>query len=123
MNRAEKAVNTAFERASDRYGALSSRLAAQSPENKLKLMSEKVENAGKRLDSAFERYTEKRSAELSEKIARLDSLSPLKVMSRGYSLVYSGDELVRSSDSINEGDTVSLRFDNGGAEAKIVKKW
>lgn len=123
MNRAEKAVNTAFERASDRYGVLSSRLAAQSPENKLKLMSEKVENAGKRLDSAFERYTEKRSAELSEKIARLDSLSPLKVMSRGYSLVYSGDELVRSSDSINEGDTVSLRFDNGGAEAKIVKKW
>lgn len=121
--RAEKAVNAVYGRAADRFAAASSRLTAQSPENRLRLMSEKLASTDKRLTLAFERYTDKLSASLGEKAARLDSLSPLKVMSRGYSLVYSGEALVRSSADVSEGDTVALRFDSGGAEAQIIKKW
>lgn len=121
--RAEKAVNAVYGRAADRFAAASSRLTAQSPENRLRLMSERLAGTDKRLTLAFERYTDKLSASLGEKAARLDSLSPLKVMSRGYSLVYSGDALVRSSADVSEGDTVALRFDSGGAEAQIIKKW
>ena len=122
-DRAEKAVNAVYGRSADRFAALSSGLTAQSPENRLGLMSEKLAGADKRLSLAFERYTDRLSASLGEKAARLDSLSPLKVMSRGYSLVYSGETLVRSSADVSEGDTVALRFDCGGAEAQIIKKW
>lgn len=121
--RAEKAVNAVYGKAADRFAAASSKLAAQSPENRLRLMGEKLEGTDKRLTLAFERYTDRLSAALGEKAARLDSLSPLKVMSRGYSLVYSGEALVRSSADVSEGDTVALRFDSGGAEAQIIKKW
>lgn len=121
--RAENAVKAVYGRAADKFAAASSRLTAQSPENRLRLMSEKLDGTDKRLTLAFERYTDRLSASLGEKAARLDSLSPLKVMSRGYSLVYSGETLVRSSADVFEGDTVALRFDSGGAKAQIIKKW
>ena len=121
--RAERAVMLSFNRAADRFTAINSRLAAQSPESRLTLIGQQLTDLDNRMGRAFERYTEKRGSELCEKIARLDSLSPLKVMARGYSLVYSGDELVRSSDDIENGSEVTLRFDKGGAKAEITEKW
>ena len=47
----------------------------------------------------------------------------MKVLSRGYSLVYKGDSLISSSEQITEGDRVRLQFGNGGAEAEIINKW
>ena len=121
--RAERVVMLSFNRAADRFTAINSRLAAQSPESRLTLIGQQLTDLDNRMGRAFERYTEKRGSELCEKIARLDSLSPLKVMARGYSLVYSGDELVRSSDDIENGSEVTLRFDKGGAKAEITEKW
>ena len=60
---------------------------------------------------------------LAEKAARLDSLSPLKVLSRGYSLVYKGEKLLNSSESIRAGDSIRITFGSGGAEAEIKDKW
>lgn len=105
------------------YSALYGRLTAQSPENRLKLMEEKIIGLRNRADRAAISCLDKNSAKLAEKIGRLESLSPLKVMARGYSLVYKNDRLVRSSDEVSEGDQITLRFGNGGAEAEIVKKW
>ena len=58
-----------------------------------------------------------------EKAARLDSLSPLKVLSRGYSLVYKGDKLLSSSEALKKGDKIKIGFGSGGAEAEITDKW
>ncbi|MDO4862731.1 MAG: exodeoxyribonuclease VII large subunit [Ruminococcus sp.] len=123
VRRAEKAAKSLYDRVADRYAAVGSRLAAQSPENRLELVSSRLDRIDERLDTALERLMDRRSSELGEKVARLEALSPLKVMARGYSLVYSGEELVRSSEALSEGDTVTLRFDKGGAEAQITKKW
>lgn len=123
VRRAERAAKAAYVRSSDRFTAMNARLAAQSPENRLSVIGGKLDGIDSRLETAFIRLLDRRSAELGEKIARLEALSPLKVLARGYSLVYSGDELVRSSDMLSEGDDVTLRFDSGGAEAKITKKW
>lgn len=122
-NRCHKAFDTLWEKRFSEFTALSAKLAACSPESKLKLSEEKITILKSRADTAAIRIIEKYDARLSETAARLESLSPLKVMARGYSLVYSGEELVRSSADISEGQTVTLRFDKGGAEAEIRKKW
>ncbi|MCR5708615.1 MAG: exodeoxyribonuclease VII large subunit [Ruminococcus sp.] len=123
VRRAEKAVKSLYGRSAERFTAVSARLTAKSPANRLVLMEKNLDRCEERLGAALEKLMDRRGAELSEKIARLEALSPLKVMARGYSLVYSGDELVRSSETLSEGDTVTLRFDSGGAEAQITKKW
>ena len=123
VRRAEKPARAACVRSSDRFAAASARLAAQSPENRLNVIGGQLDRIDGRLETAFTRLLDRRGAELGERIARLEAMSPLKVLARGYSLVYSGDELVRSSEALSEGDCVTLRFDSGGAEANITKKW
>ncbi len=109
--------------AEERVSLLAARLAARSPENRLKLAAERLDALGRRNDAAIERLMERKSAELARNAAALDSLSPLKVLSRGYSLVYRDGELLNSSENISKGDRVELRFGSGGASAEIIDKW
>ena len=121
--RYEKAALAVLDRSTDRFIALNARLAAQSPENRLKLTGEKLSVLDKRRDAAFLRYMDRLERQLGEKAAKLDSLSSLKVLSRGYSLVYKEDSLLSSSESLSKGDKVKITFGSGGAEAEITDKW
>ena len=121
--RAQTAAASALERASQRFDDLSKRALARSPENRLALTGQRLEMLSQHSKAAFERCIERKEAELSRQISKLEGLSPLKVLSRGYSLVYKGDSLISSSEQITEGDRVRLQFGNGGAEAEIINKW
>lgn len=121
--RAERSVLAVLDKFTDRFIALNARLAAQSPENRLRLTAERLEALDKRRETAFLRCMDRLERQLEEKAARLDSLSPLKVLSRGYSLVYKGERLLNSSESLEKGDKIKIGFGNGGAEAEIINKW
>lgn len=121
--RIEKSALAALGRADDRYSAISARLTAQSPENRLRLTAQRIDSLEKRCSDSFERYCERLDHKLSEHIAKLDSLSPLKVLSRGYSLVYKGEELLNSAEKLEKGDVLSIRFGSGGANAEVTEKW
>ena len=55
--------------------------------------------------------------------ARLQLLSPLGVLERGYTLSFDGNkQLIRSVKTINVGDEVNIRFNDGEAKAIIRKK-
>ena len=113
----------AFDTMTDRFIALNARLSAQSPENRLKLASERLSGLDRRRKAGFLRYMDRLESTLTEKAARLDSLSPLKVLSRGYSLIYKEDKLIGSSESLSKGDKVRITLGHGGAEAEITDKW
>lgn len=54
--------------------------------------------------------------------AKLDAMSPLKVLTRGYALA--SDEqgnLIRSADQVSPGDCVSLRVSDGTIQAKVIE--
>lgn len=121
--RAERAAELIVNRGAERFAALSSRLAAQSPENRFRVGEERLANLGNRLKTAAVRCIDRHEAELGNKIAGLDAMSPLKVLSRGYSLAYSGESLIKDSQDIGVGDRITLRFDKGGADAEIIEKW
>lgn len=62
-----------------------------------------------------------------QKFARLSSVleavSPLKVISKGYSAVFKdGGKLVKSVDDVCEGDDVSFKVTDGSISAKVVSK-
>ena len=121
--RLEKVASLSFDKAADRFTALNARLLSQSPEKRLKLTDERLSALEKRSETAFLRYMDRLEHSLAEKAARLDSLSPLKVLSRGYSLVYKNEKLLNSSESISAGDSIRITFGSGGAEAEIKDKW
>ncbi len=119
VRRAEKAVLTVCDKATDRLINLNSRLSVHSPESMLNLGKERLASYENRIELAYSRYLAKSEAEVDKKIARLEALSPLKVLSRGYSLVYSGDKLINNAENLSKGDIVKIRFGSGEAEAKI----
>ena len=121
--RGRKAVDDRYKAKKEQLALLSGRLAVQSPENRLKLASERLESLTKRSSTAFAHYCDRLGAELGRSAARLDALSPLKILSRGYSLAYREGQLVKDSSAVSEGDMIELRFDKGGAEAEIKRIW
>ena len=52
--------------------------------------------------------------------ARLDSLSPLKVMARGYSIALKNNKVVTSVDDLSAGDTVTVRFADGDKDCEVL---
>jgi exodeoxyribonuclease VII large subunit len=54
--------------------------------------------------------------------ARLEALSPVAVLSRGYALVYSADGmLLRSAAKTGAGETIRVSLASGALEAKVTR--
>lgn len=70
-----------------------------------------------RLESAQRLALERRRREYLRLAAGLDALSPLGVLSRGYSMATSGDgRIIKSVGQLSPGDSVVLRLADGRAE-------
>ena len=54
--------------------------------------------------------------------ARIDALSPLKVMARGFSTVTKNGEYVTSTDKINAGDNITVKFNDGDINCLVTDK-
>jgi exodeoxyribonuclease VII large subunit len=54
-------------------------------------------------------------------MAVLDSLSPLKVLDRGFSMVMVDNKIITHSEDLKPGDTVSVRMCKGSIEAEVKK--
>ena len=79
-----------------------------------------VEEQGMRLDyltRAFVHAAQNSLSESGRRLAaiggKLDALSPLKVLSRGYSIPYTGEKVVKSTKDVAAGDPLTLRVSDG----------
>lgn len=126
INSAEKALNKAVSAAIGaklyRLERTSERLEAASPAGKLSALGEKISAAEKSLTSAYKIKLQRFGGAAAEKAAMLESLSPLKTLSRGYSLVYKGERLVKSVKELSEKDEINIRMSDGTVSAKIYRK-
>ena len=82
---------------------------------------EKIDQNHRLLVREVESAIEDRKQRLGSVMQVLDSLSPLKVVERGYSLSYKSDELIKDVSQVKKGDTVEVQFARGRAQAKIEK--
>lgn len=61
------------------------------------------------------------SADFSVLCASLDSLSPLKVLSRGYSIVKKDNKVISAIENLSVDDELEIKFNSGSAKAKILE--
>ncbi len=74
-----------------------------------------------RLSDGFCYFLEQRSNEFKNKVSRLDALSPLKILSRGYTLASIDGKTVVCVNDINVNDEIDLTFCDGKSKC-IVKE-
>ncbi len=60
--------------------------------------------------------------ELREKILKLDSLSPLKVLARGYSVVEKNSAVITSADMLSLGDEIRVTLNEGKIKCSVISK-
>lgn len=53
-------------------------------------------------------------------IEKLDALSPLKTLIRGYSITQVNGKVVKSANELKKDDEINIRFYDGNAKAKII---
>lgn len=99
--------------------SIESELKNYAPAAALSALRERLASGEKRLSEAIKLYFERKQREIASGAAALDSLSPLKIMSRGYSLVYKENTLVRSADMLSEGDRITIKFADSETNAVI----
>lgn len=65
------------------------------------------------LVDSFAKFTDRQAVRLSEQAARLDALSPLAILGRGYCVTEKENEIVKSIREVKCGDSLKITFNDG----------
>ena len=74
----------------------------------------------KRVENAITIKVNEKKTYMIEWIAKLDSLSPLKTLTRGYSIVEKDGKMVNSINDLKSKDKISIKLSDGSREAEII---
>jgi len=80
---------------------------------------QEVTHAHERLRRAPALAVERKRARLEHAAGRLRALSPRATLERGYAIVRSEDEIVRSADSVSRGDPIVVDVAEGRFGARV----
>lgn len=78
-----------------------------------------IQNYSHRMDYAFSKLVNDKERLLANNVAKLEALSPLSVLSRGYALTFKDDNAVKSTKELSNGQKVKIKFIDGYANATI----
>lgn len=74
-----------------------------------------------RIDRGVFSVLDGKRVKLSLLSERIGAMSPLSVLSRGYSVLYKGDKTVRSVSDVTAGETLHARLTDGEVSLKVIK--
>ena len=81
----------------------------------------KVDNNIKRLENTIQKQFKEKQNRAVNSIAKLETLSPLKTLLRGYSVVEYNGKIVKSVKDIKIEDEIKIKIQDGNVKA-IVKE-
>ena len=100
---------------------LSKSPALQSPVGYLEQRQKSLQLLQNRLVSAQNQCINRNNQRYIALTAKLDAMSPLKVLTRGYAMAQNADgEVVRSVSQVRSGDTIRVSFSDGNVSATVT---
>lgn len=99
---------------------LSGSPALASPTGYLNQKKQKLELLRRRLVSAQTQSIDRRKRHFVELTAKLDAMSPLKVLTRGYAMAQTADgTVIRSVKQVSSGDAITVQLSDGRVSATV----
>ena len=102
-----------------RYEKCMSSSVIKEPTRKINENYIKLDGYIKQLENIIKIKNEKERTKYVELVAKLDAFSPLKTLTRGYSITEKNGNIIKTSKELNKGDIVSIKFIDGNKEATI----
>jgi len=110
-----------LERRRERLDQLASRPCLKRPQQLLERPSQRLDWQEERLHAASEHLLERSRMRLSQEVARLEALSPLRVLSRGFAAVETeSGKILSSAKGLREGQEIRIRFGDGRVRSRIL---
>ncbi|MFF2497611.1 exodeoxyribonuclease VII large subunit [Peribacillus sp. NPDC058075] len=120
MDRLGRTSTRYFIKKRDELNQLNEILKKQHPEQAVKNAKDELQQHAKLLRRAMEAIYRQKSQQFVHITATLSALSPLKIMERGYGLVFAEDEtLVKSTQQVSKGDKIAVSIKDGTLECEI----
>ena len=120
MDRLGRTSTRYFMKKRDGLNQLTDILKKQHPEQAVKNAKDEWQQHVKVLRRAMEAIYRQKSQQFVHITATLSALSPLKIMERGYGLVFAEDEtLVKSTQQVSKGDKIAVSIKDGTLECEI----
>ena len=117
------AMNRRIKNARQHLSVLSGSQALQSPEGYLQQRRKSLEMLHNRLVSAENMQLSRKKQRYIAMTAKLDAMSPLKVLTRGYAMAQKENhEIIRSVNQIAPGDAVQVSLADGAFTATVTDK-
>jgi exodeoxyribonuclease VII large subunit len=119
-HRIESAANRHLRARASQLAAFAARTERQNPTVRLALARRRLEAASQSLSRLMLSSIAARATHLDRAAARLDALSPLAVLSRGYALIYTAEgTLLRAAAETHPGQTIRARLAEGSVTAEV----
>ena len=101
---------------------LQGRLERAHPRAQLLRLDKQVAQLEERLQAALQKQLSARHKKFESLAGKLDALSPLKVLARGYSVVFGKDgHAVRAASEVVEGDSLRVKLHSGEVDAQVTE--
>lgn len=102
------------------FSQSASALSSLSPQNKLKNIESELAINTHRLTSISNQIFENKKQEISLLASRLESLNPVSILKRGYSVVTKDDKTVTSVKDVKAGDTLAIDVTDGRIISGVI---
>lgn len=120
-NSLDYCINTFIKDKEHRINTLKNSQVLKTPEKIIENCSLYLDVLQARINDSYKDILNEYSTKFYSQCSKLDSLSPLKVLARGYSIVKKDNDVVLSSNALSVGDNISIRFTDNEVSAKITE--
>ena len=120
QNRLKMALTKKLEIMKLRYDKCMSSSVFKEPTRRIQENYIKIDSYIKQLENVMNKIKEKNKNKYIELVSKLDTLSPLKTLTRGYSIVEKDGMIVKSITDLRTEDEISIRLKDGEKQAKII---
>ena len=120
QNRLKMALTKKLEIMKLRYDKCMSSSVFREPTRRIQENYIKIDSYVKQLENLINKIKEKNKNKYIELVSKLDTLSPLKTLTRGYSIIEKDGKIVKSTTDLQAEDKISIRLKDGEKQAKII---
>ena len=101
--------------------ALMDKPCLRSPHYMIEVLKLKIDKSTSSIFNSYNHKVKDYRKYLSVEIGKLHALSPLAVLSRGYSILYANDSIIKSVDNLNISDDISVKTSDGEVFATVTE--
>ena len=119
-NRLKISLNKKYEMLKLHYEKLTSSFVFKEP---LRIINERsilLDNQVKQIENIIKNKKQSEKERYVKLVSKLDTLSPLKTLTRGYSIIEQKGKIINSVKELQEGNEIDIQMIDGKAKAKII---